>query len=126
MICGLCLLIPAALIGVLSKEPKIIAEGQAALRLMALAYPLGGVSVLVAVFFQAVGRAKEALVLTLGSILLVKLPVLLLAASLFSLTGIWAAEAVSDALLCVIALWMLRSYQQKMQPAPGAEAAGLA
>ncbi len=111
---GLCLLIPATLIGLLSKEPAIIAEGQVALRLMALACPLGGISVIVAAYFQAVGRAKEALLITLGGIILVKLPVLLLAAGLFALRGIWAAEAASELILCTVSLLLLRSYQAKM------------
>lgn len=111
---GLCLLIPATLIGLLSREPVIITEGQDALRLMALACPLGGISVMVAAYFQAAGRAREALQITLGGIILVKLPVLLLAAGLFSLTGIWAAEAASEFILCVISLLLLRSYQEKM------------
>src|SRR3989440_3998830 len=114
IVCSLCLLIPATLIALLSKEPVIIAEGQAALRLLSLACPLGGISVMVAAYFQAVGRAKEALLITLGGIILVKLPVLLLASSLFSLTGIWAAEAASEFILCIISLLMLRSYQEKM------------
>jgi Na+-driven multidrug efflux pump len=111
---SLCLLIPATLIAVLSKEPVIIEEGQAALRLMAFACPLGGISVMVAAFFQSVGRAKEALLITLGGIILVKLPVLLLASSLFSLTGIWASEAVSEFILCIVSLMMLKSYQEKI------------
>ena len=114
IVCSLCLLIPAPLIALLSKEPVIIAEGQAALRLLSLACPLGGISVMVAAYFQAVGRAKEALLITLGGIILVKLPVLLLASSLFSLTGIWAAEPASEFILCIISLLMLRSYQEKM------------
>lgn len=114
VVCSLCLLIPATLIALLSKEPVIIAEGQTALRLMALACPLGGISVMVAAYFQAVGRARDALVLTLGGIILVKLPVLLLAASLFALPGLWASEAASELILCIISLLLLRSYQQKM------------
>lgn len=114
IVSSLCLLIPATLIGLLSKEPVIIAEGQTALRLMSLACPLGGISLMVAAYFQAVGRAKEALLITLGGIVLVKLPVLLLASSIFSLTGIWASEAASESILCVISLLMLRSYQVKM------------
>lgn len=114
LVCGLCLLIPATLIALLSKEPVIIAEGQTALRFLSLACPLVGMPVLVAAYFQAVGRAKEALLITLGGILLVKLPVLLLAASLFSLTGIWAAEAASDGMLCIMAFLMLWRYQKKM------------
>jgi putative MATE family efflux protein len=113
LVCGICLLIPAALIAVLSKESAIIAEGQTALRLLALAYPLTGVAMVTAASFQSVGRAKEALLLTLGSIILIKLPVLLLAARLFSLTGIWASEASSELILCLVSVIMLKQFQGK-------------
>jgi putative MATE family efflux protein len=117
IVCGVCLLVPAALIGLLSTEPAIIAGGQPALRLMALACPLGSIAVMVAAYFQSVGRAREALALALGGIILVKLPVLLLASRLFSLDGIWASEAVSEAILCAIALLMLRRYQRRLDAA---------
>jgi len=113
LVCGICLLMPALLIGLLSKESAIIVEGSTALRLLALAYPLVGVSMVTAAAFQSVGRAKEALLLTLGSIILVKLPVLLLAARLFSLTGIWAAEASSELILCIVSVILLRHFQGK-------------
>ncbi len=114
LVCGLCWLFPAALISLLSKEGTIISEGQNALRLLALSYPLGGIAIMVAAYFQSVGKAREALTLALGGIILVKLPVLLLAARLFDLNGIWAAEAISESLLCAVALWMLKDYQQKI------------
>ncbi|MFT3893728.1 MAG: MATE family efflux transporter [Anaerolineales bacterium] len=114
LICALCMLIPATLISVLSKEPTILSEGQTALRIMSIACPLGGVSVMVAAYFQSTGKAKEALMLALGGIVLIKLPVLLLASRLFALNGIWASEAISEFILCIVALLMLRNYQEKM------------
>ena len=108
IIFSICMLFSAALIGLFSKESVIIAEGQAALRLMSFASPLCGISLMVAAYFQSVGRAKEALLITLGGILLVKLPVLLLASSLFSLKGIWASEAASEFILCIISLLILK------------------
>ncbi|WP_437957456.1 MATE family efflux transporter [Sorangium sp. So ce119] len=109
LVCGICLLMPAALIALLSRESAIIAEGQTALRLLALSYPLTGVAMVTAASFQSIGRAREALLLTLGGILLVKLPVLLLASRLFSLTGIWASEAISELILCVVSFVMLKN-----------------
>ncbi|MFN2235163.1 MAG: MATE family efflux transporter [Anaerolineales bacterium] len=114
LICGLSLLFPTTLIALLSNESTIIIEGQIALRLLAFSYPVGGIALMVAAYFQSVGKPKEALILTLGGILFVKLPVLLLASRLFALNGIWASEAISELILCVAALLMLRSYQQKM------------
>jgi len=74
---------------------------------------VSGISVIAASYYQAVGQPREALMITLGGILLVKLPILLLVSSLFSLTGIWVSEAVSELILCAIALLMLRDYQAK-------------
>jgi putative MATE family efflux protein len=110
LVAGICWLIPGALIALLSQEPVILAEGQTALRWLALAYPLGGVAVLTAAYFQSLGRARQALWLTLGGMLLVKIPVLLLASTLFGLNGIWAAEAVSELILCTVSLLLLRSH----------------
>lgn len=111
LVCVLCILIPATLITLLSQDRVIIAQGQATLRFLALAYPLGGVAALVAVYFQSVGQARQALLLTLGGTLLVKLPVLLLASHWFTLNGIWASEAVSELILCATALLMFKKHQ---------------
>lgn len=83
------------------------------MRLLALAYPITDVAMITAAMFQSIGRATEALRLTLGGSLLIKLPVPLLAAHFFALTGIWAAEASSEAIWCVVALFMLKSFQSR-------------
>ena len=82
--------------------------------MLSLSYPVSGVSLIIAAYFQSVGKAKEALWITLGGILLVKLPVLLLASSLFSLNGIWVSEAVSELLLGILATLLLIDAQKKM------------
>lgn len=109
--CAVCLLCPAALIGLLSKNAAVMAEGQGALRWLSLAYPLAGVALVSAAAFQAQGRAKDALQLTLGGMLFIKLPVLLLSAHLLGLGGIWASEVLSESLLCLVALGMLRQHR---------------
>lgn len=113
LVCSICVLAPGALIALLSRESAIVLDGQIALRLLSLSYPLSGVAIVVAAYFQSVGRAKEALFLALGGILLVKLPVLLLTSRLFALNGIWASEVVSELILCVVSLMMLKDYQGK-------------
>ena len=116
--CALCLLIPGALIAMLSQESAIISAGQPALRLLALSYPVSGVALLVAAYFQSVGQARQALLLTLGGILLIKLPVLLLASHWAGLNGIWASEALSELLLCALALLLLKNSQRVPHPNP--------
>lgn len=114
LICGLSLLFPAVLIALLSKESAMITEGQNALRLLSLSCPVSGVAIMVAAIFQSVGKAREAMMITQGGLLLVKLPVLLLASRLFAWNGIWVSETISDLILCVAALFMLKSYQQRL------------
>ena len=65
---------------------------------------------------------SDALLLTLGGMLLVKLPVLLLGARWFGLDGIWASEAVSELILCVVALLMLRYTQARVVLVPASPA----
>lgn len=67
---GLCWLLPGLLLRSLSTDSAVVSEGQAALRLLALSYPLGGVAVLAAGYFQSLGLARNALLLTLGGALL--------------------------------------------------------
>lgn len=118
---AVCMLIPGMFIALLSTDSTIIAEGQTALRLMALSYPLAGVAILVAAYFQSIGSARQALMLTLGGMLLVKIPVLLLASTWFGLNGIWVSEAVSELILSVVSLVMLKGAQGKayLAAAPG-------
>lgn len=110
---GLCFLLPGLLLGALSTDSTVVAEGQAALRLLALSYPVGGVAILAAGYFQSLGQARYALLLTLGGALLVKIPVLLLSARLWGLNGIWMAEAVSEVILCAVALALLYNAKTK-------------
>lgn len=116
LVCAFSLLFPTALISLFSQEAAIIAEGRSALQLLSLSYPVSGISLIIAAYFQSVGKAKEALAITLGGILLVKLPVLLLASRLFSLNGIWVSEAVSELLLGILAMLLLVDAQKKMTP----------
>lgn len=116
---GVCWLFAGPLLGLLSDEAAIVTAGQGALRLLALAYPVAGVALLVAACFQALGRPRQALLLTLGGALFVKVPVLLLASRWWGLNGIWAAEALSELILCGVALLLLRNFRLKEQADQG-------
>jgi putative MATE family efflux protein len=107
---GMCWLIPGVLIALLATDAVIITEGQTALRFLSLSYPLSGVAILVAAYFQSIGKVKQALLLTLGGMLFVKIPVLLLASNFFGLNGIWAAEAISELILCAFSWRLLKRY----------------
>jgi putative MATE family efflux protein len=78
-----------------------------ALRMIALAYPFGGLVGLTAAWYQSRGFARPSFILSVGTVMVVKLPVLL-AFSLLGIPGIWWAFPVGEALSALAAWWLWR------------------
>nr|WP_255449273.1 MATE family efflux transporter [Deinococcus arboris] len=97
---------PSGWINLLSQDERVRREGAEALRLLALAAPFLGVTVLAVTVLQSLGRIREALLLSVGGPLLLKVPVLLVAAQV-SLSALWLADAVSEGLMAGVAVWCL-------------------
>lgn len=114
LICAICLIIPSQMLSIMSKEATVVAAGIPALRMMALALPLAGIVLMVSAYFQATGKASAAVGLSLGGILAVRVPVLIIMALLFKLNGIWLTEVISELILCSISVWMLCRFQRTL------------
>lgn len=114
LVCAVCLVIPKILLAAMSKDNLIVIEGVPALRMMALALPLAGVVLMVSAYFQATGKASIAVGLSLGGILAVRIPVLIILSTVFGLNGIWLTEAASEVILCIISLLILKRYQRSL------------
>lgn len=114
LVCVLCQTVPHALLSVMSKEEAVVLAGVPALRLMSLALPLVGVVLMVSAYFQAVGKASAAVALTLGGIIAVRIPILLIMAFLFELRGIWLSDAITEIILCIVSVGMLRRFQRTL------------
>ncbi|WP_062215144.1 MATE family efflux transporter [Streptomyces sp. NBRC 109706] len=87
------------------------------LRLIALGYPFAGVTALIATYFQARGRARPSFVISVGSILAVHIP-LLLVLSLFGTPWLWISFPLAALLSAAGALAILR------RPLPEPDATG--
>ena len=118
IVCAACWLWPSAWLSLLSHDDRVQRDGAQALRLLSLAAPCLGVNVLAVAALQAAGRVRPALLLSVGGPLL-KVPVLMIGAQR-SLTGLWVADAASEALLAGGAAWFLwRLHRQRTTPAAG-------
>ncbi|HEY5483515.1 MAG TPA: MATE family efflux transporter, partial [Propionibacteriaceae bacterium] len=93
--------------GVFTGDPGTADTAATALRTIAFAYPLGGLVALTAAWYQSRGYARPSFILSVGTILLVKLPVLLVLAT-FGTQGIWWAFPVGEALSALAAWWLWR------------------
>ncbi|MCW7753859.1 MATE family efflux transporter [Desulfobotulus sp. H1] len=92
----------------LSDDPELFAAASMGMRLHLFALFLDGFIVLTASFFQSMGMAKKATVITLGN-MFIQLPFLFFLPGLAGLTGVWLALPLSNVVFAsLIACMFLR------------------
>lgn len=116
-LCGyICVMFfPKWIISMFNSEPDIIALGTHALRTWFLALPLTGADIIMANFFQAVGKVKIASFLNLTRQFICLIPLIVILGAIFGLYGIFysvpIAETVSFILAAVLIRKELKHYQ---------------
>jgi len=114
---------PRALLSVFSTDPELLAMGTRAVRIFILALPLSGFQIVGATLFQAIGKAQQALWLTISQqITLITLIILL--PRLFLLDGIFFSFPIAGVLFFFVTLWLylrqIREFDQLMLVKQGA------
>lgn len=101
-------LFPAGLLTLFSASETMFAIGIPALRLTCLSLPFGATAVILSSSFQALGRARYTLAVSLGRQLIFVVPI----AWLLSLSGrlelVWLAVALAEALSMILAIGLRR------------------
>lgn len=93
---------PGALIGAFGKEEEFRNFGTYAIKIVMLMLPVLGVQIIGSLYFQAVGRPKISLLLTLSRQVLLLIPTILIMSHLLGLKGILMAVPISDFLAFTI------------------------
>lgn len=105
---GIIQTIPESIIKLFeSKNDQLLELGRFGLRIAILAFPLVGFQVVAGNFFQSVGKAKIAMLLTLLRQVLFLIPFLLIFPSFFGLTGIWMSLPIADTMSAMIVIFFL-------------------
>lgn len=84
------------IIVVFSKDPEVIAIGAKTLRAISLLFPLFGFQQVYATLFQALGKGREALTLSLARQGIFLIPAVLILPRLFGLNGVIFSQTVAD------------------------------
>ncbi|RBM18715.1 MATE family efflux transporter [Streptomyces sp. PT12] len=116
--CAVLLGAAGPLTGAFTDDPEVRDAAADGLRVLALGHPLAGVATLVAAYFQALGRARPSYLISIGSIVGVRVPLLLLA-SLAGTTWLWSSFPVAE-LVTAAAAWLI--LRRRGGAAGGAEA----
>ncbi len=119
-------LFPSTIIGAFTNDPVLLGEGVSALEKLGIAIPVVGIPVMIVGTFQALGKAKYALFLTMNRTFFLVIPLLLILPPRLGVDGVWYAFPIADAAALVINatcfLWALRKVEE--QPELRAEPRG--
>ena len=105
-------------------SPDDIAFTVDALRIIAAGFVFAGVAPLVSAYFQALGSPAPSYLISVGTLLLLKVPLVLLLGTLGPV-GIWVALPVGEAsaaAAALVILWWRLARERAPHPGPGAEA----
>lgn len=103
---------PAALARLFTDHPDLIVMSANGLRLCTAMFFLVGSQIVIAGYFQSMGRASIAIFLSLSRQLLFLLPGLLLLPGYYGLDGVWISLPIADAVAALISIRILwRSYR---------------
>jgi putative MATE family efflux protein len=101
------------LVRIFSTDPDVIAMGDIALKIINIALPFIGFQIIGAVYFQAIGKAKPAIILTVSRQLLFLVPAVLVLSAIYGLDGIWYAFPVADFLSTIlVAIYILPAWRE--------------
>lgn len=117
-------LFPEQLISMFSNDPVLLQAGTEAVRIMMLGLWVVGFQIVGTSIFQALGKARESLILSLSREVLFFIPALLLLPPKIGLNGVWFSVPAADVLaFCVTLFLVLRQrakYREIAIPAPAA------
>ncbi|MEW1645995.1 MATE family efflux transporter [Streptomyces sp. NPDC091219] len=100
-------LLARPLVGLFLSDPDTTATAAQALRVIALGLAVAGIAPLASAYFQAIGRPAPAYLLTIGTVMAVKMP-LIAVLGRFGTTGVWSGLAVGELVTATLALLLLR------------------
>ena len=96
------------IVAIFTIDPKVIAETPEALRWVFAASPVIAVQLIGAAYFQAAGKAKKALLLTLSKQGFFLIPLVLILPNFLGIFGVWIAFPIADILSTILTGYFLK------------------
>jgi Na+-driven multidrug efflux pump len=115
MIIGFLLaeIFPRAVASAFTGDAELIEQTVRGLRLIVLMFPLVGFQISTAMFFQAIGKAKYSLLLSLCRQLIFLVPALVVLPLILGLDGVWMGEPAADLAAFLTAVYIFRRQFQR-------------
>jgi putative MATE family efflux protein len=104
----MAMLIPRVAVGVFTNDESLTELSVFGLQVSMAAFPVIGYQIVTSNFFQSIGMAGKAILLSLTRQVIFLIPLLIILPHLWGVTGVWAAQSVSDFLAFLMAVFMMR------------------
>ena len=108
------------IVSVFTNNPKIIAETPLAMRWVFAATPIIALQLIGSAYFQAIGKAVPALLLTLSRQGFFFISLVLILPKYFGKIGVWISFPLADVLATIVTAYFLnREIRTNLKPSPG-------
>ncbi|MGQ1947154.1 MATE family efflux transporter [Geofilum sp. OHC36d9] len=109
---------PEAVASLFTKDAELIKAASSGLKIVLTFFPLLGIQMVTANYFQSIGKADKAIFLSLTRQVLFLLPLLLFLPSIYGVLGVWYSLRTADVLSSIVAsAFLIRQYQKSNQKA---------
>ncbi len=103
------------IIGLFNKDQELIEIGTRGIRIFMIMLPIVGVQIVITNYFQSVGKASKAILLSLTRQVLFLIPLIMILPTFFQLDGIWMAGPIADFSSSLLAVILLRKEFRYLQ-----------
>lgn len=111
----LCMLFPGAIVSIFNtKSAELRDAGIMGLRIYCAVLPVVGYQIIASSYFQAIGKAKLATLLSMLRQIIVLLPLIIILPNFIGLQGVWIANPVSDLVAAVVSFLFFRREFKKL------------
>ena len=98
---------PSIFISIFSTDSELMSVAIDGLRVYALTLPLIGVILIGPAYFQAIGKVKQSMFLSVLRQVIVLIPILYILPKFMNLNGVWVAQPITDILSSLIIVFLL-------------------
>ncbi len=107
--------LPELTVTAFTTDRTLIEMSARGMRLIVLFYPAIGFQMVTSNFFQSIGMARKAIILSLCRQVLILIPLLVILPLFWGSDGVWLSMPISDCVACIIAAIMLHRFRHKIQ-----------
>lgn len=123
VICGTCVTTVGFIVGqffpeqcvrLFTSDETLISLSVHAMRLTTVSFPIIGFQMVVANFFQSIGKAKVSVFLSLSRQLVFLIPMLLVLPTLYGVDGVWYSMPVADTISALVTAIIMYLFMRKI------------